>query len=365
MDVSFRPVAAHDAVAIHALLEDTMPVGGRDFAEWNARWEWSHHASPWRAPEVPLGIVAEQHGELVGHLGLTPVPLQVGGRPVVSQASESFVVSGKVQGQGLGRRLSAAAWDSSDVPQPVSFTANPTSTHLFEKFGGLVAPPKVNRTRLGVLDAQALVRRLRRSGRVAGGRAIDQCLRWAASAWIGGHRLTTRPPRGFDAVGIDCSEPQLDAMSGWQDAEFVSPFVDREYLHWRYEAAPKHLRDRYHVVGVRDASGSLRAVAAIDEHAHSSWGGCFAQLMEFRRDPEVRDRAMLACVLAYGRARGWVALRLPYLAPGFDAAARSTGFVREPRSSVSAIAKPVRALAELAPRIGGRTGLAFGMGCRW
>lgn len=94
MTIELRPVVPDDASRIFALHEATSPQDqARDRSSWEAQWRWTHAENPWIQPGVPVGIVAEEAGAwVVGHLGLTPVPLRKGRARFVGQASEGFLV---------------------------------------------------------------------------------------------------------------------------------------------------------------------------------------------------------------------------------------------------------------------------------
>jgi predicted N-acetyltransferase YhbS len=370
MSVSLRPVAtADDAQAVHALLERASPVGGRDWRDWHARWLWTHESNPWRLPGVPVGIVAESEGRIVGHLGVTPVPVAWQGETLVTQAAEAFAVDRAWQGKGLGREISAAVW-ASDVPQPVSFTANPTSVHLFRKFGANRVPSAVDRTRLAVLEAGALVERLRSGrGRAAsalrapGAAALARAL---AGLWIRGFRTRTRAPRGWSVSALDSRAPEVERVTrAGLRPEVFSVALGADYLAWRYEQAPPGLCERYQLVGVRDGAGVLRAVLALEERRHPEWGGTFTTLMDASADPEAVPAAVLGSVTEYGRARGWVALRVPLLSPAWNAACARFGFLAEAPPTVATVVKPVGKLAGLAAWVDDASHFSLGQGCRW
>jgi GNAT superfamily N-acetyltransferase len=370
MALSIRPVTPADADGIYALLQSAMPAEDRARSSWHARWLWSHVSNPWRIKEVPVGFVAESDGRIVGHLGLTPVPLVWEGETLVGQCSESFAVSTDTRGQGVGRRLSQAAWESRDVPHPVSFTANPTSRHLFARFGGVAALANVNRTRLAALDASALVARLG-AGRGRLGRLLDlpgvrPIVRTSTALFIRGLRVGTRAARGWTVEGIDSGHPQLEKLAASARRPGVlAVAVDARYLAWRYEAAPPEISDRYHLVGLRDPSGELRGVAAVGERAHGQWDGTFAQLMDLVCDPDAPALSLLASLAEYGRARRWVALRIPSLSTKLNRASLRLGFVAEATPSVFSVVKPVGSLAGVLPSLSKLEGISLGLGCRW
>jgi GNAT superfamily N-acetyltransferase len=370
MSLLIRAMTSADAEGVYALLQSAMPPGGRSWPDWHARWRWSHASNPWRIEGVPVGLVAERDGRVVGHLGLTPVPLVWEGATLVGQASESFAVSPALQGEGLGRRLAEAAWESSRVPQPVSFTANATSAHLFAKFGGVVAPADVNRTRLAPLEAGALVARLRsgsgRLGRLAGLPGVSPTARMLAMLWIGGLRASTRAPRGWTVEEIDAGHPELEKLAeSARRPGVLEVAIDARYLAWRYQTTPPGGSEHYHLAGLRDSSGELRAVAALGERAHAHWKGRFAQLMELISDPQAPSLPLLAALLEYGRARRWVALRIASLSPQLTGASRRLGFVAEAPSSVFTVVKPVRRLAGILHSLSKAEGISLGLGCRW
>jgi GNAT superfamily N-acetyltransferase len=370
MSVEIRAMTSADGEGVFALLRTTMMSGGRSWPDWDARWQWSHASNPVRAEGVPLGLIAERDGHVVGHLGLTPVPLAWQGETVIGQSSEAFAISPDLQGEGVGRRLAAAAWDASPVPQPVSFTANPTSTHLFAKFGGVATPPDVNRTRLAPLEAGALVARLRsgggRAGQLARVPGVGATLRAAAALWLRGLRIRARAPAGWTADEIEFDHPEIESLAlKARRPGVLEVAVDARYLAWRYEATPPAESERYHLVGVRDPSGQLGAVAAIGERTHEQWNGCFAQLMELVGRPELPSLPVLASLVEYGRARRWVALRLPSLSPELNQASARIGFFAEPAPSVSTVVKPVGRLAEVAPVLSKAEAISLGLGCRW
>jgi predicted N-acetyltransferase YhbS len=369
MSVRLRPVTTSDARAVHTLLEQASPVGGRSWSDWHARWLWMHESNPWRLPGVAVGIVAESEGRIVGHLGVTPVPVAWQGETLVTQASEGFAVHPDWQGKGVGREISAAVW-ASDVPQPVSFTANATSLHLFQKFGARRVTPAVDRTRIGVLEAGAFVERLR-SGRGRAAAALRApgaavLARALAALWIRGFKTRIRAPRGWTVSTIDSRAPELEQVTraGLRPEVFLVA-LGPSYLAWRYELAPLGLRERYHLAGVRDGAGGLRAVLALDEHRHPEWGGTFATLMDASGDPDTSPAALLGSLVEYGRARGWVALRVPSLSPAWSAACARLGFLAEAPPTVATVVEPVGRLAELAPFVGDASRFSLGQGCRW
>lgn len=373
MPFRVRPAAREDAIAIHALLEKAMPQGEpRAWPNWVARWEWSRLTSPWRREDVPVGLVAESEsgGPLQGYLGLVPIPLRLDGETIVTQASETFAVDDSVRGRGLGRRIAAEAWDAVAVPQPVSFSANATSSHLFAKFGGVAMPPSVNRTFLGVLDASGLVRRLRAGGGRAS-RALSQpgvamLARALAGLWIRGRRLLAPSSAGFAVEAADSRVRDLDSLvrsSG--RAGVLTPAYDAAYFAWRYESAPRADADRYRLLAVREPGGALAAFACVEELEHPQWGGQFAQLMDLLSHSEIPSGRLLASLLEYGRSRRWVALRVPSLSPDLDRAVRRAGFVPERLPSVSSVLKPVGKLRAFQHSLADASCLSLGLGCRF
>ena len=347
-------MSSADAESVYALLGSAMPAGGRSWPDWHARWRWSHASNPWKIEGIPVGLVAEQDERIVGHLGLTPVPLVWGGETLVGQASESFAVSPTLQGEGVGRQLAAAAWESSQVPQPVSFTANATSAHLFAKFGGVVVPADVNRTRLAPLEAGALVARLRsgsgRLGRLVGVPGVSPTARMLATLWIRGLRISARAPADWTVGEIEFGHPEIETLAvSSRRPDVLEVAIDARYLAWRYEDSPPGGSERYHLAGLRDASGQLRGVAALGERDHGQWDGSFAQLMELVCDPDAPSLSLLASLVDYGRARRWVALRMASLSPQLNRASARLGFVAEASPSVSSVVKPVGRLAGVAP----------------
>lgn len=344
-------------------------MGGRSWNDWHARWLWTHESNPWRLPGGAVGIVAESESRIVGHLGVTPVPIAWQGETLVTQAAEAFAVHPDWQGKGVGREISATVW-ASDMPQPVSFTANATSVHLFQKFGARRVTPAVDRTRLGVLEAGALVERLR-SGRgsvaaalrAPGAAALAGAL---ARLWVGGFRMRARAPRGWSVSGIDSRTAELEpvARAGLRPDVF-SVALGAAYFAWRYEHAPPRLRERYHLAGVRDGAGGLRAALALEERRHPEWGGTFATLMDASGEPDAAPAAVLASLIEYGRSRGWVALRVPALSPAWSGACARFGFLAEMAPTVATVLKPVGKLADLACLVDDPARFSLGQGCRW
>jgi len=371
MALRLRPVEPEDAPRVHALHEATTPQeGGRPWPAWSARWRWMHLDNPWRLDGVPVGIVAEDGDRIVGHLGLTPVPLCRGARTFVGQASEGFLVDPSRQGQGLGRLLAERAWRSRDVPLPVTFTATPASTHLFEKFGALRAPLALSGTRLGVLDARAFAARLA-SGGGAVGRALRlpgarASARLVAAAAFGVPRGLRRPPRGWRVESLAADSPEIDAVAAAaREPGVLAVAIDTAYLAWRYETAPVHPGGGYALLAFRDAGGDLIAFAAIEERLHPDWRGTLATLMDLVAAPPLPPSDLLATLLAHGRARGWVALRTPYLTTAWDRLCRRTAFVQEKRPPVFTVLGPVAELGDAASWVGETSAYALGMGCRW
>lgn len=358
---------------MHALHEATTPQeGGRPWDAWWERWRWCHLDNPWRRDGVPVGIVAENGKQLVGHLGLVPVPLWRGGDAFIGQSSEGFLVDPGCQGQGIGRQLAERAWGPGALPMPVTFTANPTSTHLFEKFGAVRAPLALSQPRLGILDAAAFTARLR-----AGGGAVARALRApgvaaaaraAAGALLRGLWLARKPRADLEIVALSGPEEraEIDAIAeASRSPQVLSVATDAQYLTWRYENAPGGQWERYRLLGFRDRSRQLRAIAVVEERPHPDWRGILTTLMELVAPRTERPIELLSHLVAYGRGRGWVALRTPLLSPAWDRACRSSGFLRERPPPVYTVVKPVAQLADAAAWAGNLDSWSLGFGCRW
>lgn len=373
MALSFRPVEPDDARRVHALHEATTPQeGGRPWETWWERWRWCHLDNPWRREGVPVGIVAESGDRLVGHLGLVPVPLWRGQDDFVGQASEGFLVDPDAQGQGIGRQLAERAWGPGALPMPVTFTANSTSTHLFEKFGAVRAPLALSQPRLGILDAGAFTARLR-----AGGGAVGRVLRIpgvAAAVRTTGSGLlralwwARRARTGLPVVTLNTSadRAEIDSVANsTRDPRVLSVATDARYLEWRYEATPAADRENVALLGFRDGNRRLRAVAVVEARTHPDWGGTFATLMELVTPRTERSADLLAHLIHHGRAQGWVALRTPFLSPAWDHACRSFGFLREQPRPIYTVVKPVGPLADAGSWAGDLGAWSLGFGCRW
>ena len=373
MALSFRPVESDDARRVHALHEATTPQeGGRPWETWWERWRWCHVDNPWRREGVPVGIVAESGDRLVGHLGLVPVPLWRGQDSFVGQASEAFLVDPGAQGQGIGRQLAERAWGPDALPMPVTFTANATSTHLFEKFGAVRAALALSQPRLGILDAGAFTARLRAGGGAAGRvlriPGVAAAARTVASGLLHAFWRARRARTRLEVVTLRASADQgeIDSLAdATRDPRVVSVATDARYLEWRYETAPPSQRNGSALLGFRDSSGRLRAVAAIEARRHPDWGGTLATLMELVTPRTERSADLLAHLIRHGRDHGWVALRTPFLSPAWDQACRSFGFLREQPRPVFTAVKPVGPLADAASWAGDVGSWSLGFGCRW
>jgi predicted N-acetyltransferase YhbS len=370
MELQLRPVTPGDAPRIFALHEVTSPLEqARSWTTWEARWRWAHVENPWVQDGVPVGFVAAQGETLVGHLGLVPVPLRRGDSRFIGQASEAFLVDPTVQGQGLGRKLAQRAWDDEAVPIPVTFTATPTSTHLFEKFGALPAPLALSQRRLGVLQGSALATRL-----AAGAGSVGRVMRLpGARALLGGlagaaftlARARRRTPAGWKVAPLDPADPELAALADrCHDPRTLRVDIDARYLAWRYLDAPATFREGIQVLGMRGPDSALVALLVVEELPREDWGGRFATLMELVAPAEHRAD-VLALLLAYGRERRWSALRSPYLCPAWDLACSRAGFLPEARVTNRTVIKQVPALPDAASWSGDAGAYEIGMGCRW
>lgn len=373
MSLSFRPVELGDARGVHALHEATTPqTGGRPWDAWWERWRWCHWDNPWRREGVPVGIVAEDGDRLVGHLGLVPVPLWFGQDSFVGQASEGFLVDPGCQGQGIGRQLAERAWGPEQLPMPVTFTANPTSTHLFEKFGAIRAPLGLSQPRLGILDAAAFTARLR-----AGGGTVGRALRLpgatviaraAASGLLRAIWLVRRQRTALEIAALSASRDraEIDSVAAASRApRILSVATDAQYLAWRYGATAVPQRERNHLLGFREPTGRLRAIAVVEERPHPDWGGTLATLMELMAPRTETAANLLIHLVRHGRSRRWVALRTPFLSPAWDRACRSFGFVRERPTPIYTVVKPVAQIADAAAWVGDLGAWSLGFGCRW
>lgn len=87
---------------------------------------------PWRAVTTPFAAVED--GRVIAHAGLMPIPMVIDGAAVTIGAVHAVCVAATRRGEGLGRRVLAAALAACDERYPACVLASEKEA-LYAKFG--------------------------------------------------------------------------------------------------------------------------------------------------------------------------------------------------------------------------------------
>lgn len=212
------PATAISPEALRDLQHDVLP---RQRLE--DQWRWRYR-SAWRDSRFPLVMVEE--GRAIAHAGGIPFRVRVGERELRSAWFVDFAVRAGQQRRGLGRRLTQAWMDASELA--VTF-CNEDSMAVFAKLGWIGSFD----TRLHVVwvkpfdHPRAIA--LRRAGRATANALVAPAL--AALR----RRLRPASPDLQPIASLDLASL---VESGEDGADLVAPVRDREYWSWRIASSP-------------------------------------------------------------------------------------------------------------------------------
>lgn len=211
-------------------------------------WQWQFKRNPYGGPFATLAR-RERDGAVVGIYSVTPMPLNVAGKPVPACQSVDTAVHPDFRGQRIFEKTASDcyAWCTSAGLQAIIGFPNPTS------YPGLVRTLGWKRVLFPVQHKQRLS--------VRAGLEAALRNRWLASALDALHGLIVRPRLRLrhDAAarragpGIRYARhasvpPGYEALwNVWRAQEVLSVWKDTAYLRWRYDENPDH-RFTYHTL---------------------------------------------------------------------------------------------------------------------
>jgi GNAT superfamily N-acetyltransferase len=221
------------------MLLGKLPASEREshYAGRLARWRWQYYANPGNPDGEPLIWVAEVDGEFGGMVATIPVRVRTPKGPVLGMWGVDFIVSGKMRGLGIGKKL-LIEW----IRTPgIAFVMgwSPVSFKVAQGVGFDVM--------WGFTTADILLSRVTYTAEQVRHRQRARLRKLARV-------LPRLNPRHTGHRGKQTRvEPTLPDGTGdlWEKVREAYPFAverDQAYLKWRFEDHPTH-EYRYVCVG--------------------------------------------------------------------------------------------------------------------
>jgi len=262
-----RPATVPDYPAIASIL-DTIN-GPKPFEQRKKLWQWRYDANPARTPQIPVFLVGEQDGKIVGVHGFTPIRLKVGEAEFFTACSCDLAVHSAARSAGLKIKLKALSKEISQLP--VSMSANELANKITLALGGREVSSgrrkllKLMKT--GGFLRRSVARKLGVAGRTLGG-PIGKIVGKPLDSIVAISRRVASFPKIADAKiqNLTQFDRRFDYL--WKRASISHPILvvrDSRYLNWRYANYPFSGVESYALVRGEEVLGFGVIHAGVDE----------------------------------------------------------------------------------------------------